>query len=107
VLFATEAIKCKSIIWSFLGLIIICKAHAILGKIEQEKEILTEAFELAKKMKNLDLCLFIDICMRVNAEEMEMKRMTMTSDLASKKKSIGSKMFQSNDQVNEDRNQIT
>ncbi|XP_036675195.3 outer dynein arm-docking complex subunit 4 isoform X1 [Drosophila suzukii] len=102
-----EAIKCKSIIWSFLGLIIICKAHAILGKIEQEKEILTEAFELAKKMKNLDLCLFIDICMRVNAEEMEMKRMTMTSDLASKKKSIGSKMFQSNDQVNEDRNQIT
>ncbi|XP_017013125.2 outer dynein arm-docking complex subunit 4 [Drosophila takahashii] len=102
-----EAIKCKSIIWSFLSLIVICKAHAILGKIEQEKEILAETFALAKKMKNLDLCLFIDICMKVNAEEMEMKRMTMTSDLISKKKSLGSRMFQSNDQVNEDRNQIT
>ncbi|EDV48145.1 uncharacterized protein LOC6553294 [Drosophila erecta] len=101
-----EAIKCKSIIWSFLSLMVICKAHAILGKIEREKEILAEAFELAKKMKNLDLCLFIDICIKVNAEEMEMKRM-VTSDLTARRQKFGSKMFQSNDQVNEDRNQIT
>jgi len=85
---------------------VICKAHAILGKIEREKEILAEAFELAKKMKNLDLCLFIDICIKVNAEEMEMKRM-VTTDLTAKRQKFGSKMFQSNDQVNEDRNQIT
>ncbi|EDW96368.2 uncharacterized protein LOC6536046 isoform X2 [Drosophila yakuba] len=101
-----EAIKCKSVVWSFLSLMVICKAHAILGKIEREKDILAEAFELAKKMKNLDLCLFIDICIKVNAEEMEMKRM-VTTDLTARRQKFGSKMFQSNDQVNEDRNQIT
>ncbi|XP_016982752.1 uncharacterized protein LOC108047166 [Drosophila rhopaloa] len=102
-----EAVKCNSFVWSFLSLIVICKTHAILGKIEREKEILAEAFELAKKMKNLDLCLFIDICIKVNAEEMEMKRM-ITSDLSSKKQKLGSRMFQSNDQViNEDRSQIS
>ncbi|XP_017081817.1 LOW QUALITY PROTEIN: uncharacterized protein LOC108115080 [Drosophila eugracilis] len=101
-----EAIKCKSIIWSFLALMVICKAHAILGKIEREKEILAEAFELAKKMKNLDLCLFIDICLRVNAEEIEMKRM-VTADLISKKQKFGSRTLQSIDTFNEDRNQIT
>ncbi|XP_017119564.1 uncharacterized protein LOC108141001 [Drosophila elegans] len=101
-----EAVKCNSFVWSFLSLIVICKAHAILGKIEQEREILAEAFDLAKKMKNLDLCLFIDICMKVNAEEMEMKKM-MTLDLSSKKSKLGSKAIQSYEQVSEDRSQIT
>jgi len=43
---------------------------------------------------------------RPDAEEMEMKRM-VTTDLTAKRQKFGSKMFQSNDQVNEDRNQIT
>ncbi|XP_017049111.1 uncharacterized protein LOC108093529 [Drosophila ficusphila] len=101
-----EAVKCKSIVWSFLSLIIICKTHAILGKIEREKEILAEAFELAKKMKNLDLCLFIDICMKVNAEEMDIKRMVI-SDMNSMRQKLGSRGVQSFEQVTDDRTQIS
>ncbi|KAH8248311.1 hypothetical protein KR038_010982 [Drosophila bunnanda] len=70
-----EATKCNSDVWSFLSLMVICKSHAILGKIEREKATLTEAFKLAKKMKNLDLCLFIDVCLRVNSEEMDLKKL--------------------------------
>ncbi|XP_034132364.1 uncharacterized protein LOC117586436 isoform X1 [Drosophila guanche] len=70
-----EATRCNSIVWSFLSLIVICKAHAIVEKVEHQKEVLGETFELAKRMKNLDLCLFIDICMKVNAEELSIKRM--------------------------------
>ncbi|KAH8374500.1 hypothetical protein KR200_000246 [Drosophila serrata] len=79
-----EATKCNSDVWSFLSLMIICKSHAILGKIEREKNTLTEAFKLAKKMKNLDLCLFIDVCMRVNLEEMDLKRL-INNDWSSKR----------------------
>ncbi|KAH8278359.1 hypothetical protein KR018_000314, partial [Drosophila ironensis] len=79
---ADEASHCKSMVWRFLSLMVACKAHAILGKIEREKEILALAFELAKRMKNLDLCLFIDICMKVNGEEMDMKRL-VSNDLSS------------------------
>ncbi|XP_034132320.1 uncharacterized protein LOC117586397, partial [Drosophila guanche] len=70
-----QATRCNSIVWSFLSLIVICKAHAIVEKVEHQKEVLGETFELAKRMKNLDLCLFIDICMKVNAEELSIKRM--------------------------------
>ncbi|KAH8281047.1 hypothetical protein KR054_008280 [Drosophila jambulina] len=81
-----EAAQCSSDVWSFLSLIVICKSHAILGKIEREKDTLDEAFKLAKKMKNLDLCLFIDVCMRVNSEEMDLKRLIST-DWTSKRAS--------------------
>ncbi|XP_001359766.2 uncharacterized protein wa-cup [Drosophila pseudoobscura] len=72
-----EATRCNSIVWCFLSLIVICKAHAIMEKVENQKDVLAEAFELAKRLKNLDLCLFIDICMKVNAEELLIKRMTI------------------------------
>ncbi|XP_041451047.1 uncharacterized protein LOC111074211 [Drosophila obscura] len=71
-----EATRCNSIVWSFLSLIVICKAHAIVEKVEHQKDVLAEAFELAKRMKNLDLCLFIDICIKVNSEELHIKRLT-------------------------------
>ncbi|KAH8330278.1 hypothetical protein KR067_000755 [Drosophila pandora] len=73
-----EATRCRSVVWSFLSLMVICKAHAILGKIEREKDLLSDAFKLAKRMKNMELCLFIDICIKVNAEEMELKRLVST-----------------------------
>ncbi|XP_068156546.1 uncharacterized protein wa-cup isoform X2 [Drosophila tropicalis] len=80
-----EAKKCNSNIWTFLSLIIIGKADAIFGKIEREREILTEAFRIAKRLKNLDLCLFIDICLKVNEEEMDLKKSTISSELNFKK----------------------
>ncbi|EDW81337.1 uncharacterized protein Dwil_GK12012 [Drosophila willistoni] len=76
-----EAKKCNSNVWTFLSLIIIGKADAVLGKIEREKEILTEAFSLAKRLKNLDLCLFIDICLKVNAEEMDLKKSIISTEI--------------------------
>ncbi|KAH8335558.1 hypothetical protein KR074_005987 [Drosophila pseudoananassae] len=79
-----EATRCKSIVWSFLSLMVICKAHAILGKIEREKDTLSKAFELAKRMKNMELCLFIDICIKVNAEEMDLKRL-VSSDMSTRR----------------------
>ncbi|XP_017035604.1 outer dynein arm-docking complex subunit 4 isoform X1 [Drosophila kikkawai] len=71
-----EADQCNSDVWSFLSLMVICKSHAILGKVERLKDTLAEALSLAKKMKNLNLCLFIEICIRVNLEEMDLKRLT-------------------------------
>ncbi|XP_030370081.1 uncharacterized protein LOC115620798 [Scaptodrosophila lebanonensis] len=73
-----ESKQCNSTLWSFLNLMIICKAHAVLGKVEREKEALKDAFQLAQKMKNIDQCVFIDICLKVNAEELELRK-TLTS----------------------------
>ncbi|KAH8242698.1 hypothetical protein KR032_001242 [Drosophila birchii] len=84
-----EAAQCNSDVWSFLSLIVICKAHAIVGKIEREGDTLAEAFKLAKKMKNLDLCLFIDVCMRVNMEEMDLKKL-INNDWSTKRHKLSS-----------------
>ncbi|KAL7728257.1 hypothetical protein ACLKA6_007363 [Drosophila palustris] len=75
-----EALRGRHYIWAVLSALVACKANAILGKVEKQKEMLTEAFKLAKKLKNIDLCLFIDICLKVNAEEIELKRQLITSD---------------------------
>jgi len=69
-----------------LSALVACKAHAILGKVEKQKEMLTEAFKMAKKLKNIDLCLFIDICLKVNGEEIELKRQLITPEGGFRKK---------------------
>ncbi|XP_034485645.1 uncharacterized protein LOC117790334 [Drosophila innubila] len=75
-----EALKGRHYIWAVLSALVACKAHAILGKVEKQKEMLTEAFKMAKKLKNIDLCLFIDICLKVNTEEIELKRQLITPE---------------------------
>jgi len=69
-----------------LSALVSCKAHAILGKVEKQKEMLTEAFTIAKKLKNIDLCLFIGTCLKVNSEEIELKRQLITHEGGFRKK---------------------
>lgn len=68
-----EAEKGRHYVWGALSALIACKAHTVLGKAEKQKQMLNEAFRYAKHLKNIDLILFIDICLRVNNEEMELK----------------------------------
>ncbi|XP_017856628.1 PREDICTED: uncharacterized protein LOC108609395 [Drosophila arizonae] len=68
-----EAEKGGHYVWGALSALIACKAHTVLGKVEKQKQMLNEAFRYAKQLQNIDLILFIDICLRVNNEEMELK----------------------------------
>lgn len=69
----SEAEKGRHYVWGALSALIACKAHTVLGKVEKQKQMLNEAFRYAKQLQNIDLILFIDICLRVNNEEMELK----------------------------------
>ncbi|KAH8358450.1 hypothetical protein KR093_000391, partial [Drosophila rubida] len=91
---AAEAVRGKNYIWAVLSALVACKAHTILGKVEKQKEMLTEAFKMAKKLKSIDLCLFIDICLKVNTEEIELKRQMMSSDSSIKRKMRRSSSFE-------------
>ncbi|XP_062123807.1 uncharacterized protein LOC133837149 isoform X1 [Drosophila sulfurigaster albostrigata] len=82
-----EALRCNSYVWAVLSALVACKAHTILGKVEKQKEMLNEAFRLAKKLKSIDLCLFIDICLKVNTEEIDLKKHMVTPDGSIRKRS--------------------
>ncbi|EDW59536.2 outer dynein arm-docking complex subunit 4 isoform X1 [Drosophila virilis] len=81
-----EAIKGNSYVWAALSALIACKAHTVLGKVERQKEMLTIAFKYAKRLKNIDLILFIDICLKVNSEEMELKKALIASEGSGKRR---------------------
>lgn len=82
----SEARNCRSHIWYFLCLMVICKSDAILCKVEREREVLTEAFLVAQALRNLDVCVFIDVCLRINAEEWELKKMTAAPEYSFQRK---------------------
>ncbi|KAH8420689.1 hypothetical protein KR222_000685, partial [Zaprionus bogoriensis] len=81
-----EAISGNHYIWAVLSALVACKVYAILGKVEKQREMLIIAFRLGKKLRNIDLCLFIDICYKVNSEEIEMKKSMHASDFGVRKR---------------------
>ncbi|XP_064551354.1 uncharacterized protein wa-cup isoform X2 [Drosophila montana] len=81
-----NAIKGNHYVWAALSALIACKAHTVLGKVERQKEMLTLAFKYAKRLKNIDLILFIDICLKVNSEEMELKKALIASEGSGKRR---------------------
>ncbi|KAH8312110.1 hypothetical protein KR044_009439, partial [Drosophila immigrans] len=82
-----EAIKGKNYSWAVLSALVACKAHTILGKVEKQQEMLNEAFRLAKKLMSIDLCLFIDICLKVNTEDIDLKKHMTTPEGSIKRRS--------------------
>lgn len=48
--------------------------------------MLTIAFKYAKRLKNIDLILFIDICLKVNSEEIELKKALIASEGSGKRR---------------------
>ncbi|XP_023176780.2 uncharacterized protein LOC111603428 [Drosophila hydei] len=75
-----EANRGHHYVWGVLSALIACKAHTVLGKVEKQKETLKEALNFAKHLKNIDLILFIDICLKINNEEIELKNYLTGTD---------------------------
>uniref|UniRef100_A0A1A9WEQ4 Uncharacterized protein n=1 Tax=Glossina brevipalpis TaxID=37001 RepID=A0A1A9WEQ4_9MUSC len=82
-----EAKICNSVLWQFLSVMLIVKAHAVLHKIERGKEALDEAFTLCMRLKTPELCAFIEICRAINDEEISMKKRTQSVDSMRKRRS--------------------
>ncbi|KAM7348280.1 presidents-cup [Cochliomyia hominivorax] len=85
-----ETKNCNSILWHFLSIMLIVKAHAVLHKIERGKEALDEAFAIAQRLKSPKLCSFIEICRALNDQEISLKKRTQSLDSMRKRRSRSS-----------------
>ncbi|XP_055905145.1 uncharacterized protein LOC129940732 isoform X1 [Eupeodes corollae] len=63
-----EATKCNSLVWNLLGLLLICKSHAVLHKIEKIHDTLNEAKGIAQRLKNDEVIRYIDLLDYINDE---------------------------------------
>ncbi|XP_046802866.1 uncharacterized protein LOC124418935 [Lucilia cuprina] len=84
---AEETKNCNSLLWQFLSIMLIVKAHAVLHKIERGKEALDEAFVVAQRLKSNKLCSFIEICRAINDQEISLKKRTQSVDSMRKRRS--------------------
>ncbi|XP_067639680.1 outer dynein arm-docking complex subunit 4-like [Eurosta solidaginis] len=82
-----ESKNCNSNIWRFLSTLLICKSHAVLHKVERAKEILDEAYGVAKILNSPELTSFIDSCRQMNEAELSLKKRTQSSDSMRRRRS--------------------
>ncbi|XP_065364632.1 uncharacterized protein p-cup [Calliphora vicina] len=87
-----ETKNCNSLLWHFLSIMLIVKAHAVLHKIERGKEALDEAFIIAQRLKSDKLCSFIEIGRAINEQEISLKKRTQSVDSMRKRRSRSSIM---------------
>lgn len=73
-IFSLEALRGKHYVWYILSAFLACKVYIILDKIEKWNEMLNLAFNLSKKLRNIDLCMFIDVCLQLNSGEFNMRK---------------------------------
>uniref|UniRef100_W8AVF9 Uncharacterized protein n=1 Tax=Ceratitis capitata TaxID=7213 RepID=W8AVF9_CERCA len=82
-----ETKNCNSYLWRFLSILLICKSHAVLHKVERGRDALNEAYECAERLKCGELMHFIDLC-RVSVEtEISLKKRTQSFDSVRRRKS--------------------
>lgn len=82
-----ETKNCNSIMWHFLSVMLIVKAHAVLHKIERCKEALEEAFNLAQRLQSAKLCSFLEICRAINEQEISLKKRNQSLESVRKRRS--------------------
>ncbi|XP_061397899.1 uncharacterized protein LOC133333604 [Musca vetustissima] len=82
-----ESKICNSIIWQFVSIMLIVKAHAALHKIERGKEALEEALSVAQRLHNARLCSFIEFCLAINEEEIALKKRSQSLESVRKRRS--------------------
>ena len=66
---------------------LICKAHAVLHKIERGKEALDEAYSVAQNLKSAEICSFLDVCRVINDNEISLKKRTQSQESVRKRRS--------------------
>ncbi|XP_055856612.1 uncharacterized protein LOC129919672 [Episyrphus balteatus] len=64
-----EAKNCNSLVWILLGLLLICKSHAVLHKIEKIHDTLKEAKDVAERLKNVKVIRYIELLNFINDED--------------------------------------
>ncbi|XP_054730577.1 uncharacterized protein LOC129239244 [Anastrepha obliqua] len=85
-----ETKNCNSNVWRFLSTLLICKAQAVLHKVERTKEILDEAYAVAKILNSPDLIYFVDSCRQMNDAEISMKKRTQSMESVRRRRSKAS-----------------
>lgn len=71
-----EARRCNSLVWKFLGIMLMAKSHAVLHKYERQTDILNMAYDLASELKSPRLCTFIELCRMLNKDYITLRKMT-------------------------------
>lgn len=66
-----------------------------MDKIEKRNEMLRLAFHVSKKLRNIDLCMFIDLCLQMSSEEFNFRKSQL--DSGSQRKMRHSSMDTSSD----------
>lgn len=73
-----------------MSILLICKSHAVLHKVERGSDALNEAYECATLLKSDELLHFIDLC-RVSIEtEISLKKRAQSIDSVRRRKSRSS-----------------
>lgn len=80
-IFSLEALREKHYVWYILSAFLACKVYIIMDKIEKRNEMLNLALTLSKKLRNIDLCMFIDVCLQMNSEEFNIRKSSRESGL--------------------------
>ncbi|XP_068159054.1 uncharacterized protein p-cup isoform X3 [Drosophila tropicalis] len=70
-----EARNCKSLIWRFNSIFLVCQVHATLNRYERLKESLAKASQLANELKSPKLVAYLSICITVNDHDLGLRRM--------------------------------
>lgn len=86
--------NCKHNLWHFLDLMVICKSHAFLHKVERFKDVLEEATSVSKLLKSPKIAAFLEKCTVLNNTEYDLKKRTQSQDSVRKlrsKQSLGSR----------------
>lgn len=84
--YSIEALRGRHYFWATLSTLLACKVYVILGKLEKLKDVLKLAVVISKKLKNIDLSLFIDVCRHVVYEELDFKKSLISSELSLKRR---------------------
>lgn len=84
--YSTEALRGRHYFWAALSTLLACKVYVILGKLEKLKDVLKLVLIISKKLRNIDLSLFVDVCHHVVSEELNFKKSLILSDISLRKK---------------------
>lgn len=88
--YSLESLRDKHYVWAVLSTLLAAKAYVILGKLEKQNDMLNLAFKISKKLKNTDLCLFINVCLHIVTDELDTKKSNISSEASLRKKSFQS-----------------
>ncbi|KAH8238551.1 hypothetical protein KR032_009704, partial [Drosophila birchii] len=73
-----EARTCRSLVWRFNSIFLMCQVHALLNSYERLKECLAKAIQLALVLRAQHLVAFIAICINVNDYDLAMRRIRLS-----------------------------